>query len=248
MSTNVKKVFFGVSVGKLRYFKVALDEMSEFQSAHYAAAYRNDDNHIFNKSRQAILFVFPDGTYGKDGYTQKRYVVKTKKMYSMANKPQYKNIYTLGPELLAAIGYGDVNSKLNNLYRYSSKYTKTIRTILNNLPTKALVYCEFVHGGGAILFSKILELFGFSRAEGTERTIGLRYAILTAETTTHYQSLNIIKRFNNPDNVDGEYIAVIIGSRIISEGFTLKDIRQEFILTPHWEPDIFLSVSYFVLK
>lgn len=249
MITDVKKVFVGSSTGGLRHFKVAVDHMSDFQSGHYTAAYRNDDNHIFNRSRQATLFVFPDGTYGKAGFDQKRYMTKTTtKSYVATPKQRHKHVYTLGPDLLSAIGFGDVNSKLLNLAKYSSKYASTIKVILKTMPTKALVYCEFVNGGGAILFSKILELFGFSIATGNDQTPAPRYAILTTQTTTHQKSQLIINRFNEPDNVDGKYIAVIIGSRVVSEGFTLNDIRQEFILTPHWEPFIFLSVSYFVLK
>jgi len=44
----------------------------------------------------------------------------------------------------------------------------------------------------------------------------------------------MINRFNADDNADGDYISVVIGSRVLNEGFTLKNVRNIFILTGHW--------------
>ena len=52
------------------------------------------------------------------------------------------------------------------------------------------------------------------------------------ETTTNKQITDLISRFNNPDNMNGEIINVIMGSRKISEGFSFKNIQVEDIHTP----------------
>jgi hypothetical protein len=44
----------------------------------------------------------------------------------------------------------------------------------------------------------------------------------------------LIGYFNHERNVNGEYCRVILGSKIISEGFTFKNVRHIHILTLHW--------------
>lgn len=226
MSSDVKKVFNGQKLGSLQHFLVYPDWMSDFQSMHYSNARERDlsERSIFISSRQASLFVFPDGSYGSEGFD--RYISSKGRGGAMT--------FSLNSELIKLIRGPNYNIQLKNLAKYSSKYAATIGNIISTPKTKALVYSKFVSGGGAILFSKILELFGFSRANGNETTKSPRYAILTTQTSNQNKIQAIINRFNNEDNLDGEFISVIIGSDVISEGFTLKNIRQEFILTPHW--------------
>lgn len=223
MTSEVRKVFVGHTEGDLKHFIVYTGVMSDFQSRAYEHAYETDkkDRSIFINSRQASLFVFPDGSYGADGFN--KYIMRRK------GGGQLKvSTYTLSMDLVRAI-----NKNLSNLARFSNKFAETIKILLESR-TKALVYCEYVNGSGCILFAKILEQFGFTQARGDERSKGLRYALLTHQTTSPKSVQNIINRFNKNDNIDGEYISVIIGSKIISEGFTFKDIRKEFIFTPHW--------------
>lgn len=235
MTSEVKKVFEGRKVGDLEHFIVYPGTMSDFQTQAYTEAYERDksDRSIFINSRQASLFVFPNGSYGTDGFN--KYIVKRRGDTRGAGRPtiaQHKKqeaSYTLSNELVRAI-----NKNLSNLKRFSNKFAETIRIILDEPRMKVLVYCEYVNGSGCILFAKILDQFGFTQARGDERSKGLRYALLTHQTTSQKSVQQIINRFNKDDNADGEFISVIIGSKIISEGFTFKNIRKEFIFTPHW--------------
>ena len=235
MTSDVKKVFEGRRVGDLQHFIVYPGTMSDFQSRAYAEAYERDktDKSIFINSRQSSLFVFPNGSYGTDGFN--KYIVKrrgearTTLGRPKKQEPAKTTTYTLSSELVKAIDHN-----LGNLTRFSSKFAETIKIILDEPKAKALVYCEYVNGSGCILFAKILEQFGFTQAKGDERSKGRRYALLTHQTTSQKRVQQLINRFNKDDNIDGEYISVIIGSKIISEGFTFKNIRKEFIFTPHW--------------
>lgn len=76
MTSDVRKVFEGRKVGNLQHFVVYPGTMSDFQSRAYAEAYEKDrsDRSIFINSRQASLFVFPNGSYGTDGFN--KYIVK----------------------------------------------------------------------------------------------------------------------------------------------------------------------------
>ena len=113
---------------------------------------------------------------------------------------------------------------INQLSRISIKFATIINELLiNTNPNNknrgsSFVYCNWVKGSGCILFTKILELFGFSQAKGGEKTNRKRYILLSSVIATDNQISNYIETFNKPDNCFGDIINVVIGSRIISEG------------------------------
>ena len=226
MTSNVKKVFRGSreipGEGTLTHFKVVKSLMSPFQQNKYEEAYARDkqERGVYNYSRQASLFVFPDGTYGTEGFSQSKYVTFVAK----------NNTYRLGPDLISAI-----HNDMSQLLRLASKYAYIIQRLIHpQMEGKSMVYCEFVNGGGCILFSLLLEHFGFTKARGNETTPAKRYALVTTQTTSAKQFQRLLTAYNDPKNVNGDYISVIIGSRVLSEGITLKNVSHEFILTPHW--------------
>ncbi len=70
MDSKVLKVMVGERMGSLKHYKVVPEYMSTFQSKAYVSAYLQDkrERGIYNNSRQASRFVFPDGTYGAEGF------------------------------------------------------------------------------------------------------------------------------------------------------------------------------------
>jgi superfamily II DNA or RNA helicase len=242
MQSQVEKVFEGERIGTLRHFNVISDNMSDFQTLYYNQAYMRDETEkgVYAFSRQAILFVYPDGTYGPNGFEQDRYIKKTKRKQILTENVKEKKLfkYSLGPVLKEALQGNTNEEKLNKLSQFSSKYASTIRSILEaeEQGKSSFVYCEFVTGSGSILFASILELFDFSKANGTE-AIGSekkRYCLITNKTATQKEIKMMINRFNQPDNMFGKIINIIIGSKLIGEGFSLKNVQCENILTPHW--------------
>lgn len=240
MRSDVKKIFVGSSLsGDLSHFIVDEDYMDAFQTKSYTQAYNRDkmEKGVYSYSRQAELFVFPDGSYGSAGFS--KYIAKSAQNRAVLGEDGRKRKlfnYTLIKELRAVLEGKNDDIKLKKLEKYSSKYAATIRSILEAKKEgkSVFVYCEFVQGSGAILFSQILEIYGFSLAKGTEKDEKPRYAIITNKTATQKEIKNVIARFNQPDNMRGKIINVIIGSRVIGEGFSLSNIQQENILTPHW--------------
>lgn len=245
--SEVKKKFDGRIMKPLKYFVVYPITMSDFQSKAYIEAYEKDINEksIFTSSRQASLFVFPDGSTGSQGFN--KYITKQKianitertlamtKKKSIVNKSRLE--YVIGKEL--AIAIGNINKDgaekcLNNLKKYSCKYVSCINTIIQKPKSKCFVYCQFVNGSGTILFAKILDQFGFVSSNGDETTKRKRYALISNKTTSTKGIRKLIDRYNSDDNIDGDYIQVLIGSRVINEGFTLKNVIFEMILTPHF--------------
>jgi hypothetical protein len=204
---------------------------------------------IYNNSRQASLFIYPPikegelGLYGSEGfnyYMDTKNVTNlqkskeknvTKKSFNM--KSSLKRILLEGTEGIKD-EYERNNVILKNIGKYSCIYKEVIKDILNNKDKCTYVYSESVTGSGAILLSKLLELVGFSKANGNEKDKGRRYAILTSETSSNTDIINIKKLMNNANNINAEYIQVIIGSDTTTEGFSLYNIQREHILTPFW--------------
>lgn len=240
MQSGIKKVFVGDHLGRLEHFNVISDYMSQFQSNVYNSAYqidRTERKGIYSKSRQASLFVFPDGSYGDDGF-QKYIVRKVSKRVMIGDDGKKKKtyIYSMTPELRRSLYDSNQEEMLNKLAIYSSKYASSIRNILQAQKDKKCVflYNEYVQGSGLILFGLLLELFGFSRASGNESNGSEqpRYASLTNLTATTTDIRNLVDRFNKSDNMYGRIINVIMGSRKISEGFSFQNIQIEDIQTP----------------
>jgi len=214
----------------LTNFKIVIDTMSDFQTQAYSTAISTEktdltkkvqDDVMFLDSRQSSLFVFPDGSWGKAGF--KKYLTKS----SSGN-------YTLTSAFKDILVGRTDEERIQSISQFSSKYAQVISNILS--PSQQgkcrLIYCNLVTGSGLILFSKLLELFGYKSATGNETTTGKRYMIMTSETGEKFSAL--MNRFNNVDNITGDYIQLILGSKASSEGFTFKHIQAIDILTPHW--------------
>jgi hypothetical protein len=259
VQSNVKKEFVGNTIGSLKHLIVKPVNMSEFQTSAYDKAVMldsNSDSGVYSNSRQASLFVFPD-SYGHEtgkGTDKKgfdKYVIKQevktsssllkklKQLNKNEDSKQDKIIYSykLTPELIKDIKGNDNEQTLKKLEKYSSTYAYVIRSILQSENKCCFVYSELVSGSGCILFSKILELFTingkqFVESNGNESTKSIRYGLLTFDTAGRTKINNIIKRFNNPDNMHGDFIKVLIGSRVVSEGYSFYNIQKEYIMTP----------------
>lgn len=230
--TTIKKELGGKTIGKLQKFKVYGHNMSVFQRDGYISSYKIDtgekEKGIYSNSRQSSLFVFPDESWGSDGF--KKYVIE--------RKFQDSTIFDLNPEFKKDLkSEGDTpETIISNISKFSAKYAKVISMLRESHKQGRLsfVYGDFVKGSGMILFSKLLELVGFKKTNGGDTTPGLRYSIITNTTTSEPQIRNIIKSYNNKKNSKGEYISVLIGSKVISEGFSLKNVQDIHIMTPHW--------------
>lgn len=234
--STITKQFIGKKKFKgLKHFVVAPSQMSTFQTDSYKQAYEKDrggKKGVYNDSRQASLFVFPDGSYGQEGF--KKYI-KTIESNKARGKKDVVSIttYKMNEELLKALKGKNREEILENIKKYSSTYAQVIKEILET-NGNCFIYSSLVQGSGGILFSLLLELFGFSRAKGSEKDRSLRYAILTNNTASSSMLRKITNRFNQKDNMKGDYIKVIIGSKAVSEGYSFSNVVFEAVLTPHW--------------
>lgn len=197
--------------------------MSDHQKQAYIQAFAHDTSSsspalagggaIYSASRQASLFVFPDGSYGVKGST------------AFLSKGR------LRPDFRRELKRATAAETLARIAQYSVKYAHVLEQILQARDQNVYVYLSIVNGSGAILFSRLLELFGYDACKGVEAREGKRYILLTSQT----KNINtLVRYFNSPRNAQGRFCKVIIGSRKISQGFTFNNILQEHILSLHW--------------
>jgi superfamily II DNA or RNA helicase len=253
MESNVVKTYKGSVVGSMKKINIVTSDMSKFQTDNYNKYYSSDigsseeldelgdvveeeedddeesKRGFYDKSRQASLFIFPDGSTGKEGF--EKYLVETKGGTNRGWK--------LGKELyniLTDNGKATQFQIIENISKYGSKYADTLREILLHPTEKAFVYGKYVKGSGGILFGELLRILDFDHMRASSgKPKGIpSYVIVTKKTVSEFEIDNILEIFNTKDNIYGKNLRVIVGSQIIGEGKTLKALRQIHILTPHW--------------
>jgi len=231
ITSDVRRVFKGKSLeGNKEYFKVVESRMSKFQSEVYKDVEekeKNDGVHL--ALRQVSLMVFPDKSYGSEGF--KKYVKVNTSLRTFGGKTKMSLLQSFKTILKQP---ETMEKKIELLSKFSTKYADSIRIINESISQNKLVfiYNEFVTGSGIIIFSLILEAFGFirvTRSKPQARDNTPTFAVLTGNTSN---ITGLISTFNNENNIDGSYINVIIGSQTISEGVSFKNIQVEIIQTP----------------
>jgi superfamily II DNA or RNA helicase len=238
----VTKVFGSDIIPGLLHFPVDSSVMSEFQSEHYYRAYAQDTKGerkktdvgdgmgVYNNSLQASMFVFPNGEYKTDEYVKKKTILKDKSITG-----DTKVTYSLDNRLVSALKNGGdtLDNILRNLEKYSAKYAAIIKAIMKDKGS-VFVYGKFTSGGGLVLLSHLLNLFGYSRSFGGPHTTkAKRFALVTGKVGSA-EVARIIETYNDPNNLHGEYIHVIFGSKTISEGISLRNVQSIHVVSPHW--------------
>ena len=224
IDNKVKTEFVGETVFK--QFKIFKTFMSSFQTENYMPTYVRNDSFGINM-RESSLFVFPNGAYGSKGF--KKYMTKN------TIDDELKKILLNGVSksyTTRTVSDDDKNVILKNLEKYSSKYAVCIKNLINETKSnsKSFVYCDIVSGSGLILFTSILSLFGYSRGNGRETDPDKRFIFLKSGANLD----KLVVKFNSDDNINGRLYSILIGSGLISEGYTFKDIEFEHILSPAW--------------
>ena len=109
-------------------------------------------------------------------------------------------------------------------FKYIKEYSCKLYEILKltfESPGKVFIYSNFVENSGTDLIKAAL------------RINRIRYISIT-EGMSIEKRRRVVSVFNSDANAKGDIIKVIVGSPVISEGITLKGIRQVHVLEPHW--------------
>lgn len=162
---------------------------------------------LYKNSSDAATMSYPGNLFGKDGFEK------------FLSSEDSKNIL-------------DYNGDLR---QYSEKLYKLLTNIKNS-PGNAFIYSNYVNYGGTSLIKKLLLANGYKQYTGrTQNRVNEYNSFILYDDSTSAEIREAQRKvFNSPDNKDGKYIKIIIGSPVISEGITLKNVRQVHILEPTW--------------
>ena len=172
---------------------------------------------LYKNSSDASTMTYPNDSFGKAGFLSVFQEIKGSSNYNISEENQ--SVLRLDKDL----------------GMYSAKLAELLKNIQNS-PGNVFIYSNYVNYGGTSLLKQVLLANGY-----------VQFKSKTKESTANYKtfilyddSLNTEKResqrkiFNSKENKDGKYIKILIGSPIISEGITLKNVRQVHILEPSW--------------
>jgi len=128
--------------------------------------------------------------------------------------------------------HSEKSSLLKTLYACSCKMTAIIFYMMRS-KGPILVYSNYVKMEGLEIFKIYLGCIGFG-SYGKEQVEDFHsYTEFHGEIDTETRSRNL-KDFNQPKNVDGSIIRVILISPAGSEGISLMNVRQVHVMEPYW--------------
>lgn len=117
--------------------------------------------------------------------------------------------------------------ELKNLEKISSKFYKLLKHI-SKTKGPVFIYSEFVEHTIKIL-KQVLLLHGYKQYVNDKSTNSFIVLEGDVDSTKRTKLINI---FNQSNNKHGEIIKIVVGSKVLKEGISLKNIRQVHILEP----------------
>ena len=234
-------------------------EMSSIQLKVAEAVQKKKNDSFYREARQSAVFVFPNGEYGRKGFQT---YIKRDDFGEFRFKD---NIFQKGKQIVSMNQYIDPNnleSTFKNLSKLSCKFTDYLKRELKRSETErpgnSFCYLELVEGSGVVLLGLILERLGFEMFKSNDASIidsrrnkiresfpkKKRFALLTGKTNN---LRNALKIFNHPDNMDGNYIQMIIASEVARDGINLHNVVRGYIMAPGWhESGMHQALSRFI--
>jgi len=240
---TVEKNIVGVTKPWTNIIKFYPCGMSKFQYFYAKEAYLSDKTTELGDRRDTVKmnskfasnFVFPvldkegnviGGEYGKKGFQNNIVSSKNRRIYNYKSK-----------DVLTEV--------VNNLSTYSCKYAKLVQEIKSNPDKLIFVFDEYLVGGNLLNLSLILERLGFVWAKSVndiskpDARGRKRFAVISDHRATIKKNIDaFLKSFNKSDNKYGERCQIILGTKTISEGVTIRNVRQAHLLTPYWNENL----------
>lgn len=239
-----------VSIPRIEYMynneingcKIYETEMCDYQLDLYLENAKHEKiEDIYRSLTYISMFCFPDGSYGQLITGNVFKIDKINQSFALYGessiKPHAITRYRVKPSYLQ---YLEDNVLLR---KCSSKYHKLMELIQKH-KGKIFIFLEDVRGSGALLLCSILESRGYIQYYGehinqSSTTKKKRYTLCVGDKSITSHLPYKINGFNDPINKHGEYIQIIVGSRVIGECITLLDVNYFHFITPHWNYSTF---------
>jgi superfamily II DNA or RNA helicase len=218
----------GVITSRVGSTKVILCKMSDYQYSVYNQAV-NDDI----KSNNIKPDMIEEDESGRQLISLDEDRIKGVNLYKNSNDA---STMSYPSNMYGKLGFENV-TKTNeteifqtNLEMYSSKLYTLLQNVKNS-PGNIFIYSNYTTAGGTSLVEKMLRVNGFTEYSGRKST---QPTFVVFDQKNPEQRDKLRKIFNSPENKNGDLIKIVIGSPVMSEGITLKNVRQVHILEPSW--------------
>ena len=207
-------------------------------TGHQRKAYSEEDTDkppedIYRKLTHISLFCFDDGTHGREVTEHKMKKTKMLATITSMSTKHTKQIRYVKYSILPEFSESLVGDALRNS---SSKYS-AVMDLLGSSSGNVFIFLEEVKGSGLLLLASILEHHGYELYLGDDienMHPGKRYTMCVGSSDICPNNNDRLEGFNCDMNKNGNYVRVLLGSRVIGESITLKNVRQFYCLTPHW--------------
>jgi hypothetical protein len=233
-----EKIFHGVD-GYLTDTKVYISRMRAHQLEYHVEEQRKGTpKDIYRMLTHASLFAFPQkGLFGRTIYDEGIMVPikRSRDIMTVKTKMKKKVTFTTYRVVDAYRKYltGDA------LRDCSCKYWELMNILENKYPNVGpiFIFVEEVKGSGLLLLANIFEAHGYELYVGENlQSIGKgkRFTICVGDQSVVPNQSDRLEGFNHRKNVEGEYVRVLIGSKVVGESITLRNVRQFHVMTIHW--------------
>jgi hypothetical protein len=231
--TDVKRIDMGERNYGMKYLKTVLSLMSDFQADIYLSVLDvsskvSDDPHkekgLLKTHTQIQNFVYADGSYGSKGFN--------KNVRVRGRGANITYLFDRDTETLVKSDLGQLSKKFLNLFNK-----------MEARPTQlCFIFSELSKAGGAIQVSMALrDHLGYTEIHPGQtdnkeeyfKVKNRRYALITDKTTPSQMDL-IFSIYRDPRNRYGEYMFCLVGSKIVGEARSFKNVRQVHVLDPHF--------------
>lgn len=233
-----RKIFHGVD-GYLTGTKVYISQMRAHQLEYHVEEQRKGTpKDIYRMLTHISLFTFPEsGLYGRVIYDKGIMVpIKgSRDIITVKTKMKKKVTFTTYRVVDAYRKYliGDA------LRNCGCKYWELMDILENKYPNVGpiFIFVEEVKGSGLLLLANIFEAHGYELYVGENLSSigkGKRFTICVGDQSVVSNQSDRLEGFNHRKNVNGEYVRVLLGSKVVGESITLRNVRQFHVMTIHW--------------
>ena len=132
---------------------------------------------------------------------------------------------------ISTLNKDEISISSLELNEYAPKLFEMLKLL--KLKGKHLIYSNFIDNGLDII-AKILEMKGWSNYLKDDHKKEYKTFVIWDSDLKNSQKSIIKEILNNPDNIDGKNIRVILGSPSIKEGISFKHIQHLHQIDPVW--------------
>lgn len=234
IKTNPRTISMGEPIYKDSLFNIVFCEMSDYQYSIY--------NNALNTDTKTYTFI--DFTSSISNIQQEENLIEEDSDNISKTNSLYKNSSDSSTIVYPEQTYGKVGFQTfltssknktdiltKDLYKYSSKLYNLMKNINKKDKGKIFIYSNYVDFGGTSLIKLLLSENKYNQYPSKNE---YRSFVVFDGKTSINERERFKRIFNSPENKNGKLIRIIIGSPMISEGITLKEVRQVHILEPSW--------------